>query len=182
MRSRSRIIIAHHFVFTGYGHCLPNDLRGSGSTEIRFDALGDLGPILRGRQEQQPSRSELKSFHRKAAPLLEHRAFWFDAAKRQARAESFALTTQSHGYTLWACAVCSNYSHTIVRRHRDDALTIWDVYADGARITLRSFLEVGTDRPVWADRPYKVFNYERGLVQNRIGYVNDNPGKEGLPR
>lgn len=181
-RTHARITIAHHLVFTGYGHWLPNDLRGSGSTEIRSDALLDLGPILPGRQRNQPSRADLRGFYRKATPLLEQCVFWFDAPKRQPLAEAFALTTHQCGYTVWACAVCSNHAHMIVRRHRDDVLTIWDAFADRAREGLRKFLDVDAGHPVWADRPYKVFLHEPEVVRDRIGYVNDNPGKEGRPR
>src|ERR1700683_324430 len=75
---RNRVIIAHHLVLMGYGHWLPNDIRGSGSDEIRKALLQALGEIHPGRKQQQPPRSELKTFHSQAKPLLEQEALWFD--------------------------------------------------------------------------------------------------------
>lgn len=48
-RTHNRIVIAHHLVMTLYGHWLPNDLRGSGSEELRNPELEELGPIHFGR-------------------------------------------------------------------------------------------------------------------------------------
>lgn len=181
-RTHSRIIIAHHLVLTGYGHWLPNDLRGSGSDEIRNDELKDLGSILPGRQPVQPSRQDLKDFYRRANPLLKHESFWFDPAKRQALADAFERAARDFRYTVWACAVCSNHAHFCVRRHRDQGHVIWDVLAGYGREALRRFPDVGPDHPVWSDRPYTVFLYTPEDVRGRIGYVNSNPMKEGLAR
>ena len=38
-------VIASHLNFMGYAHWLANDLRGSGSTELRSPALKTLGPV-----------------------------------------------------------------------------------------------------------------------------------------
>ena len=50
-RTHDRIIIAHHLVFYGYGHWVPDDIRGSGSTEIRSPKLEKLGLIHFGRKK-----------------------------------------------------------------------------------------------------------------------------------
>ncbi len=81
----------------GYGHWLPNELRGSGSDEIRNSLLKDLGEIHHGRKRVQPPRDELKEFHRKAAPLLEQEVLWFDESMRNAIAKSFAQTAFNLG-------------------------------------------------------------------------------------
>src|SRR5690349_10387183 len=130
MRTHKRIVIAHHLILHGYGHWLPNDPRGSGSTEIRDDKLTDLGPVHTGRKKKQPARSELRQFRRAAEPLLDFELVWFDDAKRQALAESIAQTVQENGYTVWACAVMRNHIHLCVRRHRDNARSIWGKLAE----------------------------------------------------
>ena len=84
MRTHEKIIIAHHLVWHAYGMWLSNDVRGSGSTEIRDDKFKELGPIHFGRKKDQPSREELKDFYKLANPLLNFEPIWFDPAKRQA--------------------------------------------------------------------------------------------------
>jgi len=83
---------------------------------------------------------------------------------------------------VWACAILSNHAHLIVRRHRDDALEIWHAFAGAVRTVLRSFPNVGAEHPALAARPYKVFLRRPGEVRGRIGYVERNPEKDGLPR
>ncbi|HZK81350.1 MAG TPA: hypothetical protein VFC46_09795, partial [Humisphaera sp.] len=115
---RNRIVIAHHLVLMGYGHWLPNDIRGSGSDEIRKELLAALGEIHHGRKRQQPSRAELKAFHARAEPLLEQEVLWFDERMREAIAASFAMTAANFGYVTWACAVLRNHAHLVVKRHK----------------------------------------------------------------
>jgi hypothetical protein len=179
-RTHSRVIIAHHLVHTLYGHWLSNDLRGSGSVETRKPELDQLGPVHFGRKPIQPPRREVKAFYAKAEPLLDHPVFWIDTAKRQAIADAFALAAKEVGYTVWACAILWNHAHLLVRRHRDWGHTIWDVLSGYARDALRQFPDIGSEHPVWSDRPYVVFCYDPPGVRGRIKYINDNWQKEGL--
>jgi hypothetical protein len=180
-RTHSKIIIAHHLVHTLYGHWLSNDLRGSGSTETRRPELDALGPVHQGRKRIQPPKKQIKEFYAKANPLLDHAVFWIDPAKRQAIADAFADSVKDCGYTVWACAILHNHAHLLIRRHRDDGHTMWDVFAGCAREKLRGFSDVGPDHPVWSDRPYVVFVYDPTGVEGRIDYIEKNPEKEGLP-
>ncbi len=181
MRTHSRIIIAHHLIFTNYGHWLPNDPRGSGSVEIRKNDLETLGAIHYGRKRIQPPRQELKQFYRQAEPLLQHKLFWFDNAKRQALGSAVEQAARELRYTLYAFASCGNHSHALVRRHRDDAVTIWSSIADYTRRALQAFDDLGAEHPIWSARPYAVFCYTPDDIRSRIKYINDNPPREGLP-
>jgi REP element-mobilizing transposase RayT len=178
------MIIGHHLIWTLYGHWLPNDLRGSGSSEFYDEKFAPLGPIHQGRKPRhlQPDRNELRAFHKQAEPLLNFPRFWIDDAKRQAIGDSFAKVVATKNYTVWACAILKNHAHMVIRVHRDDALTMWKAFADVARKTLQQFDDVGHEHPVWSTRPYKVFLRTLDEVRGRITYVERNPEKEGLPR
>jgi REP-associated tyrosine transposase len=177
-------IIAHHLIWTIYGHWLANDLRGSGSSEIREEKFASLGTVYHGRKpaQLQPSRQELKAFHKQAEPLLKHHRFWIDVAKRQAIANAFAEVIASRNYTVWACAILKNHAHMVIRRHRDDATKLWRELADAAAAKLHQFKDVGPDHPVWSSRPYKVFLRTPDEVRGRIVYVECNPEKEGISK
>ena len=181
MTRPNRIIIAHHLILSGYGHWLPNDPRGSGSEEIREEKLSELGPIHHGRKRIQPPRRELKQFYRDANPLLDFEPKWFDDAKRQAIATAFAQVVMSRRYTVWACAALSNHAHLCIRRHRDDAATMWHAFAESSRDVLQEFEDLPGDHPVWSVRPYKVFLYSPEDVRRVISYVQANPSREKLP-
>jgi REP element-mobilizing transposase RayT len=171
-------------IWTLYGHWLPNDLRGSGAVELRDEKFEPLGPIHHGRKPKQlqPSRKELRKFHKQAEPLLDYSRFWIDDAKRQALRGAFAQVIATRKYAVWACAILSNHAHLVIRRHRDDALTMWEVFADEARTRLSLFAEIDADHPIWSSRPYKVFLRTPDEVRGRIQYVEHNPAKEGFER
>jgi REP element-mobilizing transposase RayT len=105
---------------------------------------------------------------------------WFDDAKRQAIAEAFAEVIRRWKYTVWACAILPNHAHLCVRRHRDDAETMWHHFADQSRARLRLFADVPANHPIWSNRPYKVFLYTPDDVRGRIDYIAANPAKHRL--
>lgn len=179
-RTHDRIIIAHHLIFHAYGQWLPNDPRGSGSTELRELKLEDLGEVHFGRKQVQPPRAELRAFYRRAEPRLDYPTLWFDDAKRQALGDAFARVVSEQRYTVWGCAVLRNHAHLLVRRHRDQGRVIWTRFADSARDSLRLFADVPADHPVWSQRPYVVFLYTPEDVRRVVAYIAGNPVKEDL--
>ena len=48
-------IIGHHLIWTFYGHWLANDLRGSGSEQLREEKFAPLGPVHQGRKPDRSS-------------------------------------------------------------------------------------------------------------------------------
>jgi REP element-mobilizing transposase RayT len=177
-----RVILASHLIWTGYGHWLPNDPRGSGSESLRKDALAPLGPIHLGRKAVQPPRDLIKRFYRGAEEVLEHETLWFRDAMRRVIAEAIGGAIRELGYTVFAFAVCSNHVHAVVRSHRDRSEIIWSNLARAACEALRKAQLVSPAHPVWATRPYKVFLRTPEEVRGRIRYVEQNPLKEGLVR
>ncbi len=181
MRTHNQIVIAHHVILMGYGHWLPNDPRGSGSKDVRNEALEDLGEVHRGRKREQPSREELRQFYREAAPRLSHELLWFDAAKRQALGDACEKLVRMRPYTVWACAVMTNHIHLCVRRHRNSDEQIWDDFASATHEALIETCRVPHDHRVWSNRPYAVFLYTPDDVRSRITYIEENPAKSNLP-
>jgi hypothetical protein len=111
-----------------------------------------------------------------------HGRIWFRAEHRDAIAESFDKTTRTHGYTCWACAVCSNHAHVAVRTHRDRSHVMWQHFADESCAALRGLKLIPDNHPLWSARPYDRFKYTPDEVRDCVGYVEANPEKEGLPR
>lgn len=176
----SGTVRAAHLILTGYGHWLPNDPRGSGSSEVRSAALRELGEIHFGRKRVQPPRADLRGFYRQAEPKLAHPTIWFDATTRDAVARAVGDVISRNGYTCWALAILRNHLHAVIRTHRDKADTMLEKLGAGTRERLREIGAVPMDHPVWSERPYKVFLKTREEVVGRIEYVQGNPMKEGL--
>jgi REP element-mobilizing transposase RayT len=187
MRTHNRIIIAHHLVLTLYGHWPPNDIRGSGSTDFHDEKFAALGPIHRvgGRKPNhlQPTRAELREYHKQVEPLLNFPIFWIDHATRQVIAVAFGHVIRKQKYTCYACAIMKNHMHLVIRRHRDDYQTMFWNFANAAAEALRAYspLNLEPNHPIFAQRPYSSYCYTPEDLSDRIGYVNENPQKEGLP-
>lgn len=168
-----------------YGHWLPNDPRGSGSDDFYDEKFAPLGSIHHGRKPEplQPTREELRQFHREAEPLLNFPVVWMDEAKRQAATDAIGETLRERGYTCWAYAVLRNHAHIVIRIHRDDGKTMWDCFARAIadRLRLRFPSDWKASHPVISARPYDVFLYTPDDVRTRIAYVEGNPQREGLP-
>ena len=173
-------IIGHHLILTGYGHWLPNDPRGSGSSEIKQSKFEDLGPIHFGRKQVQPSRDELRMFQNEAQPRLEHEVIWFDQSMRDLLADAVANVVECRKYTVWAMAILKNHLHLCIRKHRDDALTMLDLIGLATCERLRKEGVIPGDHPLWANRPYKRYLYTPQEVRNVVHYIEDNPEREGV--
>ena len=182
----SRVMIAGHYILVLYGHWAVNDPRGSGSTDFLDLKFAPLGPIHFGRKphEEQPTREELRAFHAQHRELLNFPVFWIDDAPgmRSEIASAIGDVNRDRGYTCYACAVCGNHMHLVIRKHRDAPLYIWNNLAESVRQRLRlRFPErISAHHPVISARPYKVYLSSPADIWGRIEYVNNNPLKEGL--
>lgn len=186
----SRVMIAGHYILVLYGHWAVNDPRGSGSSDFIDLKFAPLGPIHFGRKPdgEQPSREELRAFHKQHGELLNFPVFWIDDAPgigmRSEIASALEGVIRTRGYTCYACAVCGNHMHLVIRKHKDDPLTIWNNLAEGVRhrLRLRFPEKISAHHPVISARPYKVYLSAPAEVWGRIDYAKNNPLKEGLAR
>jgi hypothetical protein len=137
--NRSRTVIAAHHILMLYGHWGVNDPRGSGSREIIDSKFESLGEIHHGRKphHEQPSRDELRAFHQQHRELLNFPVFWIDQAMAQAIACAVSETINQQRYTCYACAICSNHLHLVIRTHKHKALEQWNNLSESIRQRLR---------------------------------------------
>jgi REP element-mobilizing transposase RayT len=177
---RSRVL-AHHLILSGYGFWSANDLRGSGSDEIREHKFDELGPIHHGRKRLQPTRAELRAFHEKVTPKLEHASMWFDERHRTLIGQAFGDVASRCGYTVWEYFIGSNHAHLCVRAHRDKYETMWQNLAAQARTSLIAANLAPEMHPVWANRPWSTFCITPDDILRTNDYIRDNAPKEGLP-
>jgi len=168
------MVIAHHLMFTGYGHWLPNDPRGSLSLRAWSPRLAELAEAHFGRRNPQPSLEELKAFYAKADGLLAYPVLWFDAPQRKALIDAIASVVQRERLTCWACAVLSNHVHVLVRRHRLKGDRMHALIREACMNVLRQQRLVLPDHPVLSARACDVFKDDVLSVRTCVRYINDN--------
>ncbi len=136
-RPPRRTVIGVHLILTLAGHWGVNDPRGSGSSAFHDPKFAPLGPIHQGRKPAQPPRAEVHRYHREHEALLNFPRFWMDDAKTHAMAQAIEETITNRVYTCYACAICSNHVHLVIRTHKDRAATMNANFEQGIRQRLR---------------------------------------------
>src|SRR5258708_1201229 len=111
------MVAAYHLIWTAYGYWLPNDPRGSSSSEIRAEKFNPLGPLHQGRKENQPPSSDIRNFYVAAEDLLEHRRIPFTPDEFTTIATIIGQTLHDGGDICYACAVMPDHVHMVIRRH-----------------------------------------------------------------
>ena len=174
------MILAHHLILTGYGHWLPNDPRGSASTEVRRSALQDLGP-MRTFFEGWTTPEQIREFHEDAAPRLAHPVLWLNEEQIQAVAEAITDWIARRGLTCYACAIMPEHTHLLMRVHRMKGHAMYhDVQGFSRRWMLGRAL-VPAGHPVWSDDVCVIFKDTPNAVRVAIEYIRDNPPKHDMP-
>ena len=97
-----RLPIAYHLIWTGYGHWLPNDPRGSGSMVVLKDAIAALGEIHYGRKRAQSPRQAVRDFYQQAQKLLSYAPLKFDQSDITIIGNAFAQIITERKYTCYA--------------------------------------------------------------------------------
>jgi len=174
------VIIAHHLILTGYGHWLPNDPRGSMSTRVHRPEVEELGEHHVGRRKEQPSREELRAFHRRATEALAHPVLWWNDAERQALTEAFGEAIAGEKLTCYACAVLSNHAHLLIRKHRLNADQLVGVFKDAGRRVIGERRLAPEEHPIFSADSCHVFKSDVRSVRVCIDYIQSNHAKHRL--
>jgi REP element-mobilizing transposase RayT len=179
--AQNPIVIAYHLIWTGYGWWLPNDPRGSMSTTIRNDVLGDLGALHRGRKVVQPASREIREFYREARNRLEYPLRSFAEDEPQTIAVAFGEVIARERYTCYACAIMPDHVHVLIRKHKHQAEEMIANLQDASRLRLRESSSFLAEHPVWGGKGWKVFLDHPDDVRRTIKYVEGNPIHAHLP-
>jgi len=174
------MVIAYHLMFTGYGHWLPNDPRGSMSRKTHTPELAQFGKTHHGRKSAQPSLGELREFSRRAEPRLAHPILWFDPSRRRALVEAIGSVVRDERLTCYACAVLTNHVHVLIRKHRLRGEQMRDRIRQAGRDALHQAGLVPPEHPVFSERSCIVYKDDPASVGTCIHYINDNFAKHRL--
>jgi len=177
------MVIAYHLIWTAYGWWLPNDPRGSGSTEIRNDVIAELGALHFGRKRVQPAGHVVREFYQKAAQVLRHPLLTFDEAARVAIGEAFGQIISQQRYTCYACAIMPDHVHILIRKHKQLAEEMIAHFKEQSRAHLAQAGYRSPDHPVWtAGGGWKVFLDHPDDIRRTIVYIERNPLPLKLPQ
>lgn len=175
------MVAGYHLIWTAYGWWLPNDPRGSNSSEIRVEAIEPLGEIHPGRKRVQPRGAEVRAFYDQAKEALKHPLLTFTHADLPSIAAAFGTVIMERDYVCYQCAIMPDHVHLLIRRHRDYAETMIEVLQQESRTALIDAKVRSVTHPVWGGKGWKVFLNTREDFDRVIRYIRENPLKIGWP-
>src|SRR5262245_21179122 len=111
-------VIAYHVIFSTYGFWLPNDPRGSGSTEVRAENLRPFGPATPDTTRHSVERrSHDRAARRAAKQALTRQEVVFDGYQALSVAAGFGEQVAKCGYRVYACCILPQHVHMVIERH-----------------------------------------------------------------
>jgi REP element-mobilizing transposase RayT len=182
-------VLAYHAIFCTHGFWLPNDPRGSQSTEVRAANLRPFGPATT--TDERRSVAALPhdlTARRRAKESLVYPEVVFDGYQALSVAKGFAAATAKSGYVIYACSILPCHVHMVIRRHRyaiEQVVRLLRQFAtgqllrDGRHPFAGQRTAAGRLPSVWGQDFWKVFLFDEADICRAIRYVEDNPVKEG---
>ena len=184
-------VIAYHVIISNHGFWLPNDPRGSCSTEVRYEPLKVFGEATTVEFTRFVARDSHDRRLRLAAKLaMKYPEVVFTGKQAQAVGHGFARRVAKSGYAIHACAIMQKHAHLVIARHRYRVEQVVRLLRQAATARLLAAeLHPFSDRrdekgrlpSVWAQDFWKVFLFEPEDVERAIRYTENNPVRDGLP-
>lgn len=186
-------VIAYHVIFTTHGFWLPNDPRGSNSSDVRAPNIQPFGPptLVTHTRRSVANVPHDRSKRRAAKRAMVYPEVTFTGHQALSVGKGFGEQVRKSGYSIHACCILPQHVHLVVARHRYEIEQVVRLLRQSATAhlladKLHPFADQrqpnGRLPSVWGQDFRKVFLFTPDEIRQRIQYVEDNPLKEGKPR
>jgi REP element-mobilizing transposase RayT len=186
------MVLAYHAIFACYGFWLPNEQRGSWSTEVWAKHLRPFGPATKTSERRSLANRPYDRDQRRAARAsLLYPPVRFTGVQARAVARGFASIVDALGLVVYACAIMPDHVHIVLARHGE---SIESVVGFLKRAATRQLTREGL-HPLGAFRrangriptPWVVGGWSRYLnaepeIVDASDYVVHNPERIGFKR
>ena len=186
------MVIAYHTIFSSYGFWLPNDPRGSWSDFVRRWELVRFGKATKVDTTRSVADAPHdRALRRAAREALKYPPVVFTGPQALSVSKGFARAVAESGYLIHACSILPEHIHMVVARHQRrierivghlKARATQQLRADGVHPLAAFAREAGAPPSPWGRRGWNVYLDSVEGVLRAIGYVRENPSKEGRPR
>ncbi|MCC6126228.1 MAG: hypothetical protein IT426_14815 [Pirellulales bacterium] len=186
------MVIGYHIILSSYGFWLPNDPRGSSSTEVWAEHLRRFGPPTKTEERQSVAGREHDRAKRlEAKKNLLYPAVLFSGEQIALIGEALSSVVSELSLSVHACAILPDHLHLVTARHQAKAEYIGGYIKRAAtrRLAemdlhpLKKYRRTNGRAPSpWGEDGWFVFLNTPREMAGRIRYVEDNPIKEGRPK
>jgi REP element-mobilizing transposase RayT len=184
------MVLGYHVILAAYGFWLPNDPRGSWSTEVWAAHLQPFGPPTKTDDRRSLAHAPHdQEARRSAKEALHYPAVRFTPAQIQAVAAGFAAIAPALALQILACAILSDHIHLVIGRAGDKIEIIAGFLKRAATRSLNAAgcnpmhdyrNHRGRCPSLWADRGWYRYLDNDGSIRLAIDYVEQNPKNAGL--
>ena len=174
------MVLGYHTIFTGYGHWLPIDPRGSLSRKVYIPGIAALGEHHVGRVEKEPSPEEMHEFYARAAKQLAFPILWWSDAKRQALADALGEVVRGEGLTCYSAAILSDHVHLLLRRNRLRVEQMVEALIEHAQRMMIEAEFAPEGHPVFSTIRFHLYKSSLMGMTGSAKYIWDNYAKHGL--
>jgi REP element-mobilizing transposase RayT len=185
------MVIAYHVIFGAYGFWLPNDPRGSWSTEVWAHHLQAFGGATKVETRQSlASRGHDRSLRLEAKQNLQYPAVHFTPVQTRVVGDGFAQAVADLDLDVYACSIMPDHVHLVTGRYRNDVEYVAGFLKRAATRRLNDEQANplqgcrqanGRTPSPWVVGGWFVYLNSPSEIHGRIRYVQDNPIKAGLP-
>jgi hypothetical protein len=184
-------VIGFHVIGCTYGFWLPNDPRGSGSDNVRSEALRPFGAATKVNHSRSVARQPFDpQLRRLARDALKYPYVEFNDAQIASVSRGFAREIEAYrGATLHALTVLRNHFHFVcgpcrydIRRFegRLKGAATRQLLADRIHPLWRFTDDDGTTPSCWSQKPWVVYCFTAQDLLRSIRYVNANLARGGM--
>ena len=184
------MVLAYHIIMTAYGFWLPNDPRGSWSDFVWAWELARYGPATKTAERRSLAHDPHDYYLRQEAKCaLLREPVHFSGIQARAIACGFADAKAQGDFRILACSILEDHVHAVVGRHPQRNIETVANHMKSrattflAREGLHPFQDEVARRGVrptpWTESFWQVYLDSAADIQHAVGYVKDNPVKEG---
>jgi REP element-mobilizing transposase RayT len=181
--------LAYHVILGMHGFWLPNDPRGSWSTEVRAPQLRPFGPATTvNTRRSVAGKPHDRQLRRAAQAAMRYAPVRVNGVQAKTIMEGFAKQTRTSGYVIWAASILPDHVHLVVRRHRYSIKQVVRLLRQAGSIALLEAglhphahlrLPSGYLPSCWCQDFWSVELGTADEIRDRIDYVEQNPVKAG---
>lgn len=186
------MIHGYHVIIPHYGFWLPNDPRGSWSNMVGSWELTLFGKTTRDLQRRTVAQlTEKEKYQRDLArKSLLYPPVTLTGGQARCVGMGFSKLAQKSQCVVWACSIMPEHTHLVVARHRYKVEQIVNLLKGSATSELikdglhpmLNFVDPEESLPkMWGRGQWVSFLEDHEGICNAIGYVKENPLKEGKP-
>lgn len=183
---------AYHVILSTHGFWLPNDPRGSWSTEVRVPHLRRFGAATTTSERRSLARVPHNVALRRAAKkAMKYPEVVLNGHQALSVARGFATQTFKSRYVIHACTILPCHVHLVIGRHHYAVEQVVRLLRQAATMQLlkegrHPFAHLrrgnGYLPSVWGQDFCNVFLFTDEDIVRAIRYVEENPVREGKRR